>query len=139
MDLLSFVFERVSNLCFTNVEDNEGQAIMRIAQGAEEDDVQEEEEVVELPVTLDEVCSYCYSSRADAEDAIDKVGRAEGFAMVLKTRKTEKYKNGGTYERVVLRCDMNGEHKALKIKRSYLREPATQKAGCPFEGCNFSH
>jgi hypothetical protein len=65
MDLLSFVFERVSNLCFNNVEDNKGQAIMRIAQGEEEDERQdEEEEVVELPVTLDEVCSYCYSSRA---------------------------------------------------------------------------
>jgi hypothetical protein len=28
MDLLSFVFERVSNLCFTNVEDNEGQYVL---------------------------------------------------------------------------------------------------------------
>jgi hypothetical protein len=61
----------------------------------------------------------------DTEAATDKVSRAKGFAMVLRTSKAEKYKNGKVYERVVLRCDMNEVHKAMK--RSNLREPSTRK------------
>mmetsp|Transcript_27977 Transcript_27977/g.47011 ORF Transcript_27977/g.47011 Transcript_27977/m.47011 type:complete len:285 (-) Transcript_27977:3-857(-) len=78
-----------------------------------------------------------FNTRQEAEEAVCRFGRENGFAIVCKTSKVRKCSNGTRSERVVLACDRHGDAPILKDvhgqPRKPLREKKSKRCDCPFE------